>query len=655
MLTMEFLMATLHDALAQAWQQHRAGNHAGAESLAQQVLASASAEATGLQADALSLLASIGRNRGQLAEALQYLERAAELRPNDVNLHNELGMTLARQGRLIEAQERFRRVLHLVPQSPVALNNLGIVLKDAGRLDEAVDCFRQALRLGPAWPELLGNLSNALRRQGNYDEALFTIQQAIRLRPDSPQMHNTLGRVLADQKKLDEAAACFHRAVSLRPSYAEALSNLALVFEAQGKRSEALDWVQQAVRLQPGSAEAHHSLGVVLTNRERFPEAEASFREAIRLKPDLYEAHLSLGLLFEEQQQWDQATDCFAQAIRLRPDQPDAHVELAHLLLRGGDFERGWVEYEWRWHSRELRSRRRDFRQPRWDGSPLHGRTILLHAEQGLGDVVQFLRLAPLVKQHGGTVLFECPPALLDLCRGAAGIDQLIPFGSAGPEFDVQAPLLSLPRILGTTVATIPAQVPYLQRDPARVEHWRRELASLPGYKVGIAWQGNPEHLWDYKRSVPLETLAPLAAVPGVHLVSLQKGHGAEQLQDVLGRWPVTDLARDLTDTAAIMSNLDLVVCVDTVMAHLAGALAVPVWLALSFIADWRWLLDRDDSPWYPTMRLFRQSRRGDWAEVFQRLAAGLSRAIADNCSATSIQPQAGDRVRPVGSGDHDR
>jgi hypothetical protein len=363
--------------------------------------------------------------------------------------------------------------------------------------------------------------------------------------------------------------------------------------------------------------------------QERMQEAEASYREALRLKPDLFEAHLSLGQLFQEQQQWDETKACFARALHLRPDQAEAHVELAYLQLRLGDFERGWAEYEWRWQTQHFRPHRRAFRQPPWDGSALAGRTILLYVEQGVGDAVQFLRFAPLVKQRGGTVLLECPPALLTLCSGAAGVDRLIPQGSPHPEFDVQAPLLSLPRILGTTEATIPAGVPYLRADPARVAHWRGELAALPGFQVGISWQGNPDNPTDYKRSAPLEAFAPLAGVPGVRLVSLQKGHGAEQLQGVLGRWPVTDLASrivDWADTAAILGNLDLVVCVDTALAHLAGALAVPVWVALPFVADWRWLVDREDSPWYPTMRLFRQGRRGDWAGVFRRLAEELAR-----------------------------
>jgi hypothetical protein len=316
-------------------------------------------------------------------------------------------------------------------------------------------------------------------------------------------------------------------------------------------------------------------------------------------------------------------------ALRLDPQSASTHWNRALALLQGGDYARGWPEYEWRWRRPGARPRLSTDR-PAWDGRPLEGRTILLWCEQGLGDAIQFARYAPRVQRQGGRVLLQCPGILRALFRTLPGVEAVLAEGEALPAFDVHAPLLSLPALLGTTLATVPAEVPYLSADPALVGAWRKKLAAVPGLRVGVAWQGNPHHKWDRHRSVHLAAFAPLARVGGVRLVSLQKGPGAEQLAALRGRLPVVDFGDDLgasgpyPDTAALMRGLDLVVTVDTATAHLAGALGVPVWVPLSTIVDWRWLLGREDSPWYPTMRLFRQAQLGDWGPVFARLAEEL-------------------------------
>jgi hypothetical protein len=319
----------------------------------------------------------------------------------------------------------------------------------------------------------------------------------------------------------------------------------------------------------------------------------------------------------------------FAEALRLRPDYPKARTNRALALLQTGDYEQGWREYEWRWRTDDFTLR--DFGRPRWDGSSLKGRVILLHAEQGLGDTLQFIRYAPLVQQRGGVVVVEAPPRLLPLLGRCPGIDRLVARGAALPEFDVEAPLLSLPALFGTTAATIPAPIPYLSTDPQRGEHWSVELRALAEFKVGIAWQGSPTYRGDRQRSVPLRHFEPLARVPGVRLVNLQKGHGSEQLESVAANWGVVDLGPRLDegagafeDTAAVMAQLDLVICSDTSVAHLAGALGVATWLALPLACDWRWGQKGETTPWYPAMRLFRQKHWGNWDEVFARMAAEL-------------------------------
>ncbi len=358
----------------------------------------------------------------------------------------------------------------------------------------------------------------------------------------------------------------------------------------------------------------------------RFAEAENCYHEALRLNPRYAEAHNNLASALQALGRHEEALAGYDLALLYQPDSASAHWNRSLAWLQQGDYQRGWPEYEWRW--RRDRVVRRRLPGAPWDGAPLDGRTLLIYPEQGLGDQIQFVRYAPLARQQGGRVVVECPPALLGLFATCPGIDQLVAEGTPLPPFDVHVPVMSLPHRLGTTLETIPAAVPYLSADPARVASWAEVLAGIPGYRVGIAWQGNPRHAWDRHRSIPLARFAPLAQVPGVRLVSLQKGPGVEQLRGLAERLPVAVLPDGpegtFLDTAAVVSQLDLVVTADTALAHLAGALGVPVWVALSAHSDWRWLRDREDTPWYPSMRLFRQATLGDWPGVFACMAAEL-------------------------------
>ncbi len=319
--------------------------------------------------------------------------------------------------------------------------------------------------------------------------------------------------------------------------------------------------------------------------------------------------------------------------MRLKPDYAEAHYNRSFVYLARGQLAEGWQGYRWRFRCKDYKGRRFDV--PLWDGSPLGDRTLLVHAEQGLGDTLHFIRYLKLVHQAGGRVYVEVQPALAPLLK-SSGITGVIPGGATLPRFDLHVPLLSLPGVLGTTLETVPADVPYLAADPRLLKHWRGQLRGVTGYKVGIVWQGNPEYSLDQFRSIPLREFAPLADVPDVHLLSLQKTHGLEQLADAAGQFSVIELGSKLDqtggafmDTAAVICNLDLVVTSDTATAHLAGGLGVPVWVALSHAPEWRWMLDREDSPWYPTMRLFRQSRQGDWSDVFVRLKKELAAYVA--------------------------
>jgi Flp pilus assembly protein TadD len=483
----------------------------------------------------------------------------------------------------------------------------------------------------PAIAEAYLSQGVAFHQQGRIAEASLCYQQALAYFPDYPEAHNNLGAALQAQGDIVRALACYEQAVRLQPGYIDALKNLGGAYRSLGRLDEAIPVLQQVLRLLPDLADVHNTLGVSLHQQGRVDEAVACFREALRLQPAYAEARNNLGSVVYRRGNVEEALACYEEVLRLKPDFAEAHLDRAFAFLQAGDFQRGWPEYEWRWHCENFTTPPLRCPQPTWDGSDPKGKTILLRAEQGLGDAIQFIRYAPLVKQRGGRVIVECQPPLASLIRTCQGIDQVIARGPTLPPFDVHVLLMSVPGILGTTVDNIPADVPYLAADPALVERWRGHMSGT-GLKVGIAWQGNPEHNRQMRvRAVTLAHFAPLARVHGVRLFSLQVGAGRDQLTAPGNQLPVTDLGGqfDLTsfgDAAAVLKNLDLVIAIDTAAAHLAGALAVPVWVALPFACDWRWLRDREDSPWYPTMRLFRQNQAGSWDEVFERMARELSR-----------------------------
>jgi len=646
-------VATVAEALALAVRYHRAGALSQAEPIYRQILSLDPQHVV-----ALHLLGVIAHQRGDNDRAIDCITRALRLKPDYVEAHANLGVVLRELGKRDEAAASYREALRHKPDYADALNNLGIVLRDQGKLEEAVACYRQALRLQPDDPEVRNNLGIALEELGKPEEAVACYRQALRLRPEYVEAHSNLGGALTRQGKLDEALVCLRRAISLKadcaeahnnlgvalieqgkwdeaeaslrhalrlqPHYAEAHTNLANVLREQGKPDEAVAHSREALHLEPHYAEAHNSLGAALVDQAKVAEAAACYRQALALKPDYADAHHNLANALREQGRPDEAIAGYRQALRCRPDHVEAHLNLGMTLLLLGRFEEGWPEYEWRRRCREFPPS--PFPQPWWDGSDLSGKTILLSAEQGLGDTLQFIRYVPLVKQRGARVIVGCPPPLLRLLETSAGIDHLAGSRAGLPPFDVQASLLSLPGIFGTSLATIPAAVPYLRADAASAERWRQELSPVRGFKVAIAWHGNPTNK-DRQRAAPLAQFAPLARLEGVRLLSLQKGDGAEQLPALAGRLAILDLAScidDFRDTAAVLANVDLVITVDTALAHLAGALGVPVWVALRWAADWRWLRHREDSPWYSTMRLFRQPEPGNWEAVFERMAAEL-------------------------------
>jgi tetratricopeptide (TPR) repeat protein len=571
--------------------------------------------------------------QGKAAEALTAFQRAVAIKPEFSQAQNSLGIALAQQGRSREAEHCFSAAVRAQPEFAQGHNNLGNALKEQGRREEALACYQEAVRLKPEFAEALNNLGNLQRELGRFDDAVANCRQALRLKPDLADAHNNLGAAYSSLRRWDDAVASYRQAIVLRPNHAEAHSNLGNALRELGRLDEAVISLRQALQLRPDFAEAHGGLAMVLAQRDEMEDALASCDAALRLRPELATAQLSKGFILSELGRRPEALECCQKALELQPDMPDAHKNRSLIWLLEGKLAEGFTEYEWRWKCPELPER--PFKEPLWDGSPLADKTILLHAEQGLGDTLQFARYASLVHERGGRVVLVCQRALIPLMKRCQGVAQVVAQGDHLPSFDTHAPLLGLPRIFGTTLESIPANIPYIEAESSMIEQWRGELSGMKGFKVGIAWQGSKTYRRDRSRSVPLAEFAPLANIPGVRLVSLQKGHGSEQIAGLGCRFEVLDLSSRLDegtgafmDTAAVMKNLDLVITSDTAIPHLAGALGVPVWVALPSVPDWRWLLGREDSPWYPTMRLFRQPRRGDWEHVFRRIAAALAKQL---------------------------
>ncbi|HJT31184.1 MAG TPA: tetratricopeptide repeat-containing glycosyltransferase family protein [Pirellulales bacterium] len=475
--------------------------------------------------------------------------------------------------------------------------------------------------------EALAREASVWLKQGQAAEAAQALEQALRLRPDWPELHNSLAVARRLQGHLDEALARCREAVRLAPDMAEARNNLGSMLSEQGKLEEAIGSLRDAIRLKPGFANAHSNLGVVCYRQHRYADAVAEYRQALAYNPAFAEAHNNLGSVLFDLGQAAEALASFNEAIRLQPDYRQAHLGRALVWLSRGDYEQGWPEFEWRLPAE--RSSPGDVR--RWTGDELAGRTLLLKAEQGLGDTLQFIRFASLVRRGGGRVVLACQPQLAPLLAASCPmVDQVVSQAETSPTFDVHLPLLSLPGLFGKTLASVPADIPYLHPKRSLVEKWRAILSGVPGLKIGIAWQGNPQYHGDPERSFPLGEFEPLARVPNVRLISLQKGPGTEQLLAARRHFPVIEfdpldeITGPFMDSAAMMKNLGLVITCDSAICHLAGALGVRTWAAIAAAPDWRWLQHRDDSPWYPTLRLFRQPKLGDWKSVFDHMAHEL-------------------------------
>jgi len=535
-----------------------------------------------------------------------------------------------RAGNLQQAEDLYKKILKKQPENVDVLHMLGVVYSDLGNYELAIKHIKKALHYNPTNYHAYYNLGNAFRDNRQPEEAIESYQKTIQLNPYFVDAYYNLGILLQDSGFLEEAILQYRKALKLNPNFYNSYYNLGNVLRGKGLLDEAMVCYQKVIQLNPEFAGAHCNLGNVLHEKGKLDEAITHYQKALQLNQNLAEVYNNLGNVLHDSGHFEKALTCYQKAIQLNPDLADAHWNIALIHLLTGNFREGWKGYEWRWKLKD--PIQRVFAQPLWDGSDIEGRTILLYAEQGFGDAIQFIRYAPLIAQRGAQVIVECHKELASLIRNVEGVQEIFVFGEQLPKFDVHCPLLSLPLVFDTTLETIPAKVPYISADSTTVRKWEDRLKhDNAELKIGLLWAGNPKLKGNIFRSFSLETFSPLAQLDNITFYSLQKGEASEQAKNPpegMRLIDYTDEIHDFSDTAALIENLDLVISADTAVAHLAGAMGKPVWTMIPFAPDWRWLLNREDSPWYPTMRLFRQPSLGDWESLMNRILEELKTLI---------------------------
>jgi tetratricopeptide (TPR) repeat protein len=546
------------------------------------------------------------------------------------NLGQSLGKAVAlqRQGQLREAERIYSRVLKAAPDNFDALNLLGAVKLQQGQIGEAQRLLSAAVKANPQVAGAWSNLGQALHALKRAPEALDCLARGRALAPDDVNILNQHANVLLALSRPEEALGEFRQVLARAPNHVEARLNSGLAQAMLGFPEQALAEFDAALQFVPGHPGAHYNRGVALLTLGRYPEAVDANDRALAIAPGHPSAWLNRGRALSQLNRLDDAIAAYDQALAIRKDYADAHFNRALALLTCGDYRRGFEAYEWRWRRtgmpvQESRGR------PLWRGEyPLARKTILLHAEQGLGDTIQFARYVPQLAASGATVILEVQSELKTLFGRLDGVAAVFARGEKLPSYDVHCPLGSLPFALHTEPATVPAEIPYLSAGETQLERWSKRLGALPRPRVAIAWAGNPGHDNDRNRSLAFARLSPLFTT-AAGFVSVQRDVRSEDAAPLAAEARVTQLGSELADfgdTAAVLALCDLVIAVDTAVAHLAGAMGRPVWLLLPFAPDWRWTLTGGTTPWYPTARLFRQTSPGDWESVLARVAEELGR-----------------------------
>ncbi|MDA0997629.1 MAG: tetratricopeptide repeat protein [Proteobacteria bacterium] len=564
--------------------------------------------------------------RGELAAAGEIYRQILKKDPANADALNLLGVALHQVRDLDTAEQLLRRAVGHAADFAPAWVNLGNVLQDAGKAAEAAEAFSRALKLQPKLAEAESNLASALNDMGRHGEAAEAARRALDINPSLAPALNNLGNALMKLQVPVAAAEQFRKARDLRPDDPKYHRNLGSALLEAGDAAGAVPALTAAVRLLPSDAEANYNLGNAYLALDRFEDGARAFEAAIVHRPHYVDALCNLGTLLTAFGRTSDAVAALEKALAVDSENPDAHWNLGLALIQAGEYADGWREYEWRFRVDEFEKFRRHFDIPAWDGGPLNGKRLLVHAEQGFGDAIQFVRFMPSLAERGAEVVLECRPQLTRLFAGVDGVSEVIDLGAPLPGADLYIPLMSLPARLGTLVDTVPAEMPYLR--PAGDAELDNRIEGAPGVKVGLVWAGSPTRRKNQRRSMDPALLQPILDIPGASFFGLQVGSAAAERQQLAEPGQiidVTDGILDFADTAAIVAGLDLVISVDTAVLHLAGGMGKPAFGLLSRPTGFLWGTDGDASPWYPTIRLFRQPEPGDWDGAVRAAAAALA------------------------------
>jgi tetratricopeptide (TPR) repeat protein len=612
--------------IAKATTDHQAGRYPDAEKTYKKIL-----KLDQTNRDALRLLGGLYLQIDQPAQAEKYLEKAAQVYPDDAEIINNLGVALRNQGKISHAIPCYQRAVQIKPDYYQAFNNLGGALFETGQPVLAVTFYKKSLALNPCNPQAHYNLGNALRLLGFTTDAIAAYEEALRLHKAYPDALTNLGLAFAEQGQFEKAQELCKQALAIDPHNMRALNNYGNVLREIGKPEDALFLYQQALVLKPDYTDAYINMGTVFRDIGHHAQAFQCFTEALRLNPQATEAMVNSGTLMLDLGRHREAISHYDDALRLKPDSANAKWGKSLALLACGDYKEGWILYDAGLNNKRARGYI-PFPHPLWDGQDFAHKRLLIWSEQGFGDSLQFIRYASLCKMRGGEVLVLCPDPLAKLFINCSAIDKVVTKVNA-QDFDIQIPMLSLPRVFGTDVDTIPAAVPYLHIDSETQKKWAPRFADSSAFKVGLVWAGSARehqpnaHLIDKRRSISLELIKPILNVQPALFYSLQMGKAAAQI-DACGlqnqiNCCMTDVT-DFLDTAAIIDKLDLVITVDTSVAHLAGGLGKAVWILSRYDACWRWMGNKETNPWYPTARIFGQPAPGDWQSVIYNICQAL-------------------------------
>ena len=581
-----------------------------------------------------AILYLLGVIYAQLEEydlGMEHLKKSLQFNPNNIAAYVVLGGVYQRQGEVDEAITCYIKALQINPNLADVHNNLGSILCQKKQFNEAIVCYQTALKINPDYIHTYINMANIFLEIKQFDEAITCCQKAIQINPNVDEAYAKIGLALTDMGRSDEAISFYRKANQLNPNNLMALYGLCTILQCKGQLDDALQYYYKLLELDPNYAKAHYGLGFIFRDKGQLDESINCFQKAIKLKPTFIEAYIGLGSAFLKKGQIDEASTSYQKAIELDSANPIAHHDWAFCLISLGDLSRGWKEHQWVYKTQEGINFLQNYSEPLWTGFDISGLTVLLHdgplGSFGFGDTIQFIRYTPLIAARGAKVIFECKKELISLLSNVDGVYQIMELGGQPPRFDVHCHLLDLPFIFDISLDNIPARVPYIPADPTMIKDWGEKIQhNGDKLKVGLVWGGGSG------KYCHLKTYLFLGSLDKIIFYSLQKGPAADEAKNPPDGMQLIDLTNeiyDFTDTAALIEHLDLVISVDTSVAHLAGALGKPVWTLLPFASCWRWMRNGEDSPWYPTMRLFRQTSPGDWNSVMAKVAEELKKLVS--------------------------